>query len=75
MTVWQLLCNLMEFLIRSGMTVMEYQDIFGQENILMMTTSANVGLIEIVLIQIKHVIVTLLNSNNYLTMVPKYNLS
>jgi len=53
----------MEYPIRSGMIVMEHQDIFGQE-IIVMTTSANVGLIEIVSTQIKNVIVMRLNSNN-----------
>ena len=47
---------------------MEHQDIFGQE-IIVVTTSANVGLIEIVSTQIKNVIVMRLNSNNYLMVV------
>ena len=58
----------MEYPIRSGMIVMEHQDIFGQE-IIVVTTSANVGLIEIVSTQIKNVIVMRLNSNNYLMVV------
>ena len=58
----------MEYPIRSGMIVMEHQDIFGQE-IIVVTTSANVGLIEIVSTQIKNLIVMRLNSNNYLMVV------